>query len=919
MESSRSIPVGRALRWTVPPGVSIVVHVVLIGAVAYIGMQIGAESGGDDRPAMVELALPSPMAVPEPSEDEDASRPQDHRADTMPNASSQQDVRQAPDVLEQAIDAIKPMEYAKPAMDPVSLAAVESANAELSRPASVMPPTVRFAGVQTQAAKTIVYVVDGSGATANSFLYLQTQLMRSIDQLSPTQRFQVVLFRSFDGHELDYAPVNHGKLARASRENKRAVGDWLDSISTRGRSNPVAGLHAALTLKPDLVLLITRSIQRTEMGWAQGQREILATLNELNPQDPISGRRKTVIKAVQLLDEDPTGIMRAIGTLHGDGVDDYRVVTYDDLIATPEPDEQMTRSIGASNEQRISTAGELMGELTASGTALAVYYAYADREQRDQALEIITQIRSLTHRLVGVDGRAALLDAQATIMRGILEPKMRDEQELAKIRDALGAVMYTEPNTDAQRVLTRALAMVALGEDDSARSELGELLSLSDDLGLDATTRAQVVLALVSIGRGDEALGAQIEFAQRRAPFVTPGGSIDAVWGLTLRETMTKARLRLGMPEPWVPMVEIRRLARENESIANYIDSRMSLMLLSAQRTSETGSDSASSDEPIPTVVLLAAATTLSQSIETRSRAMELLDEIVDRAQDPMVIGDALWRIGVLGRSMHDAVFNERSARALTRLAREFPAHPRAADAIAGAINATPMDQENLRRQRLRLAVDRYGDQPGVDLWRLDLAGLLDDFARLDVLDQIAPGTREGVMAGEMYEQTVVEMLERYTDPQMQRGLTQRMQQAANRFGLAGASMWTTRAARSQSSVDPEGTLRELDGLIAQAKTGHKPTDELEMMRAQTLMSLGQTRTAMDSLRSLSMAIDSTGRHTSTYWQAWTLMLETIAKEGSEKDKSDAIGHIARLRLIDPNLGSSPWKQRIMAVEQTLH
>ncbi|MGV6815011.1 MAG: hypothetical protein ACWA5W_08395, partial [Phycisphaerales bacterium] len=54
MESSRSIPVGRALRWTVPPGVSIVVHVVLIGAVAYIGMQIGAESGGDDRPAMVE-------------------------------------------------------------------------------------------------------------------------------------------------------------------------------------------------------------------------------------------------------------------------------------------------------------------------------------------------------------------------------------------------------------------------------------------------------------------------------------------------------------------------------------------------------------------------------------------------------------------------------------------------------------------------------------------------------------------------------------------------------------------------------------------------------------------------------------------------------------------------------------------------
>ncbi len=892
------------LRWTVPPSISLVVHGVLIGSVAYIGMQISAESVDEERLPMVELSLPAPP--PTANDPQPTAEPQP----TPPSAARYRPASSA-DELELAAKNIEPLQYTKPAMDPVSLAAIESANAQHARPSSVMPPTVRFAGVQTQAARTIVYVVDGSGATANSFSYLQTQLLRSIDQLSPTQRFQVVLFRASGDQTLSYAPINNGALARATRSHKARVSNWLDTINTRGRSNPVDGLHAALSLKPDLVLLITRSIERTEMGWAQGQREILQRLNELNPQNPTTGKRKTVIKAVQLLDEDPTGIMRAIGTLHGDGVDDYRVVTYDDLISTNEADEMATRSLGASNEQRINTASELMGSLSASGTSLAVFYAYGDREQREQAFKAAGQIRTLTHRLIDVDGRAALLDAQATILRSILDPKADEQQKLRQIADTLGAVMYTEPNTDAQRVLTRALALVELGQVDIARQELGELLSLADDLGLDATTQAQATLAIESLGVGSQAQMAMAQQMRGRPPFVTPSGSIDAVWGLALRETITKARLINGLSDPWEPMTEIRELARGNESIANYIDTRISLILQSSQAPA--------SDESIPSIVLLAAANTLAQSVETRTRAMELLQEIAQRADDPKQIGDALWRIGVLGRSINGADSRFASAQALTRLAREYPEHARASDAMAGAIHATPMHLENDRRERLLLAMDHYSDHPQIDLWRLELAELVDDFARLDVLDLVSPKTREGVLAGELYEQTVLGMLERFEDANMQRGLTHRMQQAAVRFELSGASLWTKRAAKSESRVDPEGSLESIDRLIAQAKKGNEPTDELEMLRAQTLISLGQSRSGFEALIALSTSIDSSGKHTSTYWQAWTLMLETIADEGSAKEKSDALGHIARLRLIDENLGSSPWQQRIMAAEQTLH
>jgi hypothetical protein len=891
------------LRWTVPPGISLLVHVVLVGIVAYIGMQISATQRTQERVAVTELALPAPPSIPETNRAE----PRTPVPNTTPAARALPAAPELQDSVEmQAQSLASNRPSAAPTMDPVTLEAMQERTSTTARPESTSPPSVAFAGVQSKAARTLVYVVDGSGATANSFAYLQTQLMRSIDRLSPTQRFQVVLFRNLEESAYSLAPINDGDLSRATPKHKQAVADWLDTISARGRSNPVDGLTRALQLKPDLVLLITRSIQRTEMGWDQGQREILQTLNSLNPQDPISGQRDTVIKCVQLLDDDPTGIMNAIGSLHGDGVDDYKVVRYEDLISTDDPAQIAQRSIGASDEQRIRTALELWGELAQSGSTQSALTSVLDRDQRMSVIDSATAVRTLTGPLRDQDGRAELLWAQSTLVQHRCGVFDGDNEPLRTIVEQLDPVMYSDPATDAQRLITVAFARDALGERDHATQAVRELLELSEELQLDPLTRAQALLALVSMGEEPEALSGLAS----EPPFTTVTGNIDALWGLLLREGLTIARLEGNKPNAWIPLIRVRERASSSPSIVGHIDQRIALIY-----------EQHASDYPAtPTSVLIAGADAMSRTIATRERAMMLYERVV-RSEDarPREVRDALWQIGVLGRAIGTGESIARSNGALTELARTHPDDPRSMGAISSAIGSSDRADTATLRERLEIATGRYPESPAIDLWRLRLAELRADFARLDTLETISPETREGVLAGELYEQTVLGMLDRYDDQQIRRGLERRMQHAAVRFGLPSADLWTKRGVISESIHDPRNALAQIDTLIQSAERDNLPSEELRLLRAQTLLRLDQTRSAFEELRELSSRIDASGNYTSTYWQSWALMLEAVAQGGTASDKTEAMRHLARLQLIDPQLGGSPWRERLHNARETLH
>ncbi|MFO0835264.1 MAG: hypothetical protein U0638_09850 [Phycisphaerales bacterium] len=228
------------------------------------------------------------------------------------------------------------------AMTHTSPAAAATVEISTEAPASNDAAPITFAGVAAERASTIVYVVDGSGPMASSLPFVVDELSRSIESLAPSQQFQVILFRSPPtpkdaggaddaGYEM-FTGAGRG-LVSATRDMKDRVRAWLTSIRPAGRSDPLPGLKAALSMKPSLVFLLSRSIRRSgpTTQWGAGATAILTTLDRLNPVQRVSGQRASVIKTIQFLDDDPSGVLRSIASVHGDGAGSYRVLELAEL------------------------------------------------------------------------------------------------------------------------------------------------------------------------------------------------------------------------------------------------------------------------------------------------------------------------------------------------------------------------------------------------------------------------------------------------------------------------------------------------------------------------------------------------------------------------------------------------------------
>ncbi len=208
-------------------------------------------------------------------------------------------------------------------------------------------PGVTFAGLSApgERARSIVYVVDASGPMVTSLPWVLSEVQRSVGALAPTQRFSVVLFRDLSNtiaaggsatpeQRAARAVALDAQLLDATARQRERLATWLGQVTPGGRSCPLDGLRAALAMKPQIVFLLSRSIARSGGGeWGQGLEATLAELDRLNPRDPGTGQRRAVIKTIQFLEPDPTGIMAAIGREHGSGdpAQDQRVLTRNDL------------------------------------------------------------------------------------------------------------------------------------------------------------------------------------------------------------------------------------------------------------------------------------------------------------------------------------------------------------------------------------------------------------------------------------------------------------------------------------------------------------------------------------------------------------------------------------------------------------
>lgn len=199
-------------------------------------------------------------------------------------------------------------------LDPLSM--ISNAASRMT-PADFAPQPVEgrveFVGLSTSNAKNIVYVIDASGSMIASLQIVLEELARSLEGLTTRQNFGIVFFQRNEA--VVVPPTN--RLAVASPDQKVKSLQWIkDNIIPEGRSNPLAALEKAMSFKPDAIFLLSENI--TGAGQYEiDQGDLLALLDQLNPVDARSGRRKTIINCIQFLDPDPLNTLKKIAEQHG--------------------------------------------------------------------------------------------------------------------------------------------------------------------------------------------------------------------------------------------------------------------------------------------------------------------------------------------------------------------------------------------------------------------------------------------------------------------------------------------------------------------------------------------------------------------------------------------------------------------------
>ncbi len=791
-----------------------------------------------------------------------------------------------------------------------------------------------FAGLSVRAARRIVYVVDASGAMVTALPFVIDELVASIERLSPGQRFGVVLF----GGGVRVSPgVNADRGLRAATDDaKRETIAWARDAFPRGPSDPLEGIEAALELEPDLVFVLARSIRRSgpDATWGVGRAATMRALEDLNPRDPRTGKRDAVLKTVQFIERDPTGLLDAIAGLHGDGAGDTRVVGVDELRrltgpgldaddALPEIPGVEGRFAGtdrASIALREATAP--LARVERSGAALRALYGLARPEDLDETIagaEATLRAIGSDQRLLPDDPRVRATRARAlTILAAALADNANPRAGRGSAEDALRELGELEGVVDeagVARALTQITAFRLLGRVNDAMEATGRLVSSPVLPGVSAGLRGELELERALAQGSTMSVGADdaIE-APESVPFFDEGDRLsDPSWTILHAEAVTRGALDAGVPvapalRPLLDLVERRDLLRTRAERRGLVYPRVARAVERAMATrDETILDR------VPGEALYALA--LVEGQRGRSGpAVELLTRLAGRdGIDDTLRGDALIEASRLARDT-EGLRPAGSARLLARLARDVPGHPSAPAAIASAIeDAHPDDAEAF----LTLGLERYADAPGADAWRIQLAALRMDRSGLALLGEVdAQGTL--ARAALEIELAIIDaLLEQDGIDGADIDLLRRSVRAAadlDRPDLPARRADLAERLLAEDSAEAEALFRALlaSGLPV---PGGEP--RLTLGHARALVTLGRDAEAATLLRALSERLESPDPP-DAFWHATTVWLELVSKN-TDEGTGPAIGaHVTRLRLIDPDLGGEPWGPRLRRLARSV-
>ena len=113
-----------------------------------------------------------------------------------------------------------------------------------------------FFGIESPG-QEFVYILDMSGSMKGlRFRRAAAELIRSVNELDPSQKFYVFLFNKYTRMMFGYRTITP-RLVQATHENKQRLSNWINSTSPEGGTDPRKALHLATRMNPSAIFILS--------------------------------------------------------------------------------------------------------------------------------------------------------------------------------------------------------------------------------------------------------------------------------------------------------------------------------------------------------------------------------------------------------------------------------------------------------------------------------------------------------------------------------------------------------------------------------------------------------------------------------------------------------------------------------------
>lgn len=944
--------IGRVI---LPTGISLAIHAALLGLVALATWTVV-------RPAprqmpTVELSLDGPREIPREAPPPVTPQP-DQPVPEAPSISRLAESLALPEPARVAVAApiITPRTDAS---KPTEIRIAPGAGA--AGPAS-------FAGVTSRRASSVVFVVDCSGSMVSAMSIVLEELGRSLERLAPDQRFAIVPFRGADSADAPATFPTKLALVPATDSNLREARAFLRTIAPGGRSDPLAGLGPALTLKPEAIFFLARSIPRTEDTWGPGEQAIMAELDRLNPVYPRkngTSARASQISAIQFLQPDPTGIMQSIGLAHGRGSSGYTVLTLEQLGRAELSPAPSARQLAAD----LDRASAMLAELSRDATDAAVLVGLPTDDQikrtRRAAMDAMNLVDQAAAMLGisedgaggagglmgegsgGDDPRIVLLGARAALLLAASDPSHEFRASLleraARALTLLDGDAISDGSTRAMAVSTWALAH-GLQRDPPApevRERLAEILKTEPAL---ASSSLELTLALLFVERGQGASVPAIDW--NRPPFVASDGrsgqsptdpgaallSCDAIARVSrMPGEAASAAASAPFDAPYAAFLAIDVLtptSPEREAIV-----RERLGRLRALPPARDGG------EPLEQIgAALASASSMAsdqsmESVEAFEAELARLLEMAPPLGVELVLEAAVALLDRKDASVGGLRLASRLAAIAGNAASTHAAHQRATEAcmiaLVRLVERAPSDTTIESLIELVGSSDATNAAPSTrDAAALIAASALIETGReptwpdaraydlLALVSEVVPARETAARLAERLDARLAMLAMRDGDVDRHVVSMRRSVELSRSLGREPSVKTLDAIATTLVDLGAPEAVEACRELLAHPRVMSLERGQVgaEILLARALANAGDDAGALVVLVPLAQSMPEPGPvPPEQFWQVWTMTLESMSR--AEPARAQELhGHITRLGLIDESLGAEPWAGRIRAL-----